>query len=1524
MFFVHIVISDRNWILERLASEISRRLDYVSYDTEPDPSADVQYYMTYSTRRKRSRVSPLEVAFFTHYEEFHEEAQQWYWEVADQVDHRVCMSQPYVDLFHERGYGDVSLISPGVDHDRFTPRLRIGVVGRTYPKGRKGEDLVRQVMDIPDIDWHFTGRGWPGQARFVPENSLPDFYRSMDYILVPSHYEGGPMCVLEALACGKQIIGPPVGWIPEYPHIEFEKGNAEDLRRVLLQLLEERKTLAASVASVSWDEWSRRHDELFRRLVAEKLPHLVSEKREASVRTAALWVSALEKEAKGGPTVRVKNTLRALRQLGVRVHQMQGTVHVERGIDVLHAFNVSPPEETISVLFAAKRAGVPAVVSPIILDYSERVIYSEEIPRLFAAGYSSKDMDRMLAGLRDRRATEIAAGQGLKEPGVGFFSKLINILNNADHVICLSQREQDMLRAIGANPRAVSIVHNATNTAKFGDADPALFEQAYNVRDFVLCVGRKEARKNQLMLLYALRKQNIPIVLIGHEHTQDKLYLEQLHRLAGPNAHLIDRLEPGGPMLASAYAASRVFVLPSWSEGAPLVALEAAAAGCNLVLSNRSSEQEYFADFARFCDPADPASIRDAVMAAYATPLAPEQRERQKAYMRDRYSWDRYARETLQVYEQTVQAFRSGPAAAAHAQTQNRIYIDLTTSGERSGTPTGVPRVERMYAIELKKLLPERVQLVKWHKPARAFLPVSLEQADDGSYTAGAATYPFDPKSGGRIPYAYVEFAPNALLLVMGGTWNADSLYLQDLIFTKRVRRLKLITCIYDVIPAQFPHYTPKTYHENFRKHVKTVISLSDKLLAISECTGRAVEDFVAQNRLMMPGLDVIRLGDEIAEVEEVDLEKIAELRQLMDGRPFVLTVSTITPRKNFDMLYQVWLRLLANIGEETPKLILVGREGYNATSLMTTLRDDINIHGHIHVLHDISDDALRWLYGNCLFTVYPTLYEGWGLPVAESLAHGKICIASDVSSVPEIAPGLADLVDPLDFKGWYETIVTYIRDAEYRARREQEIAESYRQTTWETAAKELIQILNTPFLTSTMLPEYRPGSRLSFRRALAPGEIPGTVYQTGGWGTTEDSGTWTVGNVAALAFSRIATTAEYVVLCVEAEPFCPKNRSVIGDIEVVVNNVVVAVWIVSQGGFYRAVIPAALVSGDQPDFYSIVEFRIPNPVRPKDFGIGEDTRRIGLRFQVIELLPAPQFPIEQELSLRRVANSDALNAAGWAATGQAGMIATGHSSVLLLRPQAARQEQQLLSLRIAPFHMVGVDPVEVTVHVQGRRVAMIYLTVGLPQTIHAVLPVEELAAGGELLVEFSVANALKIGANNIKYDGKARSFILEAIELAPLAQAMEAQLGSELAGGHALRLGIEGNAEPHLLNGWCMPQLGGTWTEGEDAYVALHLAEKPQGPLQLRLQCVPFINALTPTLHVQAFVNEQPLEKWTLAKEGETELTATVPPEAVDGHRVVLVRLHTRDPKSTRELGLGTDQRRLGLLVRELGLNPA
>src|SRR6185436_13004749 len=122
------------------------------------------------------------------------------------------------------------------------------------------------------------------------------------------------------------------------------------------------------------------------------------------------------------------------------------------------------------------------------------------------------------------------------------------------------------------------------------------------------------------------------------------------------------------------------------------------------------------------------------------------------------------------------------------------------------------------------------------------------------------------------------------------------------------------------------------------------------------------------------------------------------------------------------------------------PHLVIVGREGFGAADLLRQMRNDPSIARSVTILNTASDAELAWLYANCAFTLYPSWYEGWGLPLSESLAYGKTFIASDNSSLPEAGEGLGVHADPYDPIAWSREILRLATDIDARAAMERRI----------------------------------------------------------------------------------------------------------------------------------------------------------------------------------------------------------------------------------------------------------------------------------------------------------------------------------------------------------------------------------------------------------------------------------------------------------------------------------------------------
>jgi glycosyltransferase involved in cell wall biosynthesis len=233
---------------------------------------------------------------------------------------------------------------------------------------------------------------------------------------------------------------------------------------------------------------------------------------------------------------------------------------------------------------------------------------------------------------------------------------LREIVSLADHIVCLSIEEmQRISKGLGVLNKPFSLVRNAADYGAFGNASPDWFVSTYGIQNFVLCVGRIEARKNQAMLLYSLRESSVPVVFVGQTGEPD---YEQLCRALAPRGTLfINQLNRNE--LASAYAAAKVCALPSWAEGASLSNLEAAAARCPLVVSNRASEFEYFGDAVRYCDPANWHSIAEAVINAVASFDAEKgKREELRNRLISTCTWEAAAAATLRAYERAIGEYK--------------------------------------------------------------------------------------------------------------------------------------------------------------------------------------------------------------------------------------------------------------------------------------------------------------------------------------------------------------------------------------------------------------------------------------------------------------------------------------------------------------------------------------------------------------------------------------------------------------------------------------------------------------------------------------------------------------------------------------------------------------------------------------------------------------------------------------------------------------------------------------------------
>lgn len=356
-------------------------------------------------------------------------------------------------------------------------------------------------------------------------------------------------------------------------------------------------------------------------------------------------------ERYGGDTVQMERTRAQLKELGVRVDI---SVELEPDLtdyDLVHLFNIARVQETHLQYLNARGQGKPIALSPIYQDLKEynrrgryglakvvhTLIRDEELTEY------AKNIFRRFSNPRQKKILKL-------QRRVGYRDQQKEVLNQVDVLLPNSRMEMDRIETDFGVKNRYRVIPNGVEMALV-DASPDDFVTRYALRDFVLCAGRIESLKNQLSLIRALRNSGLTLILVGEINPYHKLYGKRVLREVRKSRNVFYFSGLVQKELASAYAAARVYVQPSWFETTGLASLEAGLAGCNVVTTDRGYTKEYFKNYAWYCDPADIFSIRDTVLEAYDSPKRGELRKR----ILQNYTWNRAAEETLKVYQEILE-----------------------------------------------------------------------------------------------------------------------------------------------------------------------------------------------------------------------------------------------------------------------------------------------------------------------------------------------------------------------------------------------------------------------------------------------------------------------------------------------------------------------------------------------------------------------------------------------------------------------------------------------------------------------------------------------------------------------------------------------------------------------------------------------------------------------------------------------------------------------------------------------------
>ena len=309
---------------------------------------------------------------------------------------------------------------------------------------------------------------------------------------------------------------------------------------------------------------------------------------------------------------------------------------------------------------------------------------------------------------------------------------------------------------------------------------------------------------------------------------------------------------------------------------------------------------------------------------------------------------------------------------------------------------------------------------------------------------------------------------PGDIFCVLGSPWFHEdyAAFLEKATrpHDDKIAAPKLALLIYDLIPIVRPEWCDAALVACFTRWFETCIPKAEFLFAISKFTAEDLLAWMEKNNLTPSRpIEVLPIGSGFNEPAEMGH---AVVPVNLPQSEFVLFVSTIEARKNHLFVFRVWRRLLEQFGaDKVPTLVFAGRQGWLVADLMQQLKNCSFLGGKILFISDPSDAELRELYRGCRFTIFPSLYEGWGLPVTESLAFGKVCVASNRTSIPEAGGEFCLYFDPENILEGTEVISRACFDNALIDEKESLIRSKFKFISWQDSANILTKTVTSSAL---------------------------------------------------------------------------------------------------------------------------------------------------------------------------------------------------------------------------------------------------------------------------------------------------------------------------------------------------------------------------------------------------------------------------------------------------------------------------
>ncbi len=261
------------------------------------------------------------------------------------------------------------------------------------------------------------------------------------------------------------------------------------------------------------------------------------------------------------------------------------------------------------------------------------------------------------------------------------------------------------------------------------------------------------------------------------------------------------------------------------------------------------------------------------------------------------------------------------------------------------------------------------------------------------------------------------------------------------------------VVTIHDCIHLMFPQYLPgRGAYWYARTMLRAAVRRADRVLTVSEASKRDILRFFP---VPAGKVEVVPNGIDERFYCEPSPDEVARVREryLLHG-PFLLYTGNIKPHKNLERLIEAFARVRGR-GLDDLRLLIIGNEVSRYPSLRRTVHRH-KLHTYVRFLGFVPDQMLAILYRLARVFVFPSLYEGFGLPPLEAMASGTPVVTSNVSSLPEVVGDAALLVDPYDVEALADAIFRVLTDEALRAELVARGRARARQFSWERSVSRI------------------------------------------------------------------------------------------------------------------------------------------------------------------------------------------------------------------------------------------------------------------------------------------------------------------------------------------------------------------------------------------------------------------------------------------------------------------------------------